>query len=213
MHTTEASWLLPYIWTQEWGFNWDMVINYFFVTAVAAFPVITTVHGLTSFCKAQVNKIKFTIPFINFIVDFNAYVWDDKLFDDLGAALENKALARQTDARKIKVQFKMQLQAAGSDPEAQAKVFEDTQAALEGLSDTLVEEMKADGDQLLWSALETRFGGDTVKAMKWAKDKVKALVEKNKNGDMGRVRGLSLATDAIKEVGGELGKDSSAVEE
>lgn len=207
---TEESWLLPYIWTQEYGFNWDVLFAYAVTLAFAALPVHRIVQATVSFLAAQVNKIKFTVPVINYIVDFNSYSWDDKFFADFGSALENKMLAKQSTARKVKVDFKAAMLAAGSDQAKQKEAIETSYKALEGLTDELVNEMKDCGDAQLWSALETRFGGDTAKAVKWARDKVKALVEKNKSNDPSRVKGLSFVSELLKEVGSELGNESSS---
>jgi hypothetical protein len=199
---TEASWLLPYVWTPESGPNWDVIFTYCVVLLFIKAPLDKMIEHLISFVKAKTNEVHFTIPLLGWKVDFSQYTWDDKFWDDASAMLKTKVLAKQSEAVNLKLTYKDAMVAASGDPAKMETVAKEYRAKMEQLTADLVQDVKIHGDPALWRALAYRLG-DENKAAKWVADKAKAIVEAHKNGHKSWLEAVG---EALKEGGADTGK-------
>lgn len=185
--------IIPPIWTPEWGFHWNMVFKYLVSLYFFGGHAKDGIDTLVRFCKTQVNKIQFDLPTpVGVIrIDFSKYAWDDEFFDYLGNLAKMKINAKESAAKKLKVEYIAKMQSPGADTK---KLHEEYQDELEKLTDEVIDNIKEFDPQLFKAAI-TRFGHE--KAEEYIRNHVKSSVVEKKNGTAERVS----MTATLKQLG------------
>ena len=179
---------LPIIYSQEWGFHYDAIFNYFLFLLITGKSLIRGLDGFFDFLRKLVNKIQ--IPALG--IDFSHYYWDDAIIEYLRSFAKTQVAAKQSEAKAIKLDYDHKI-AAATDREEALKLHSECREKLEELTKLSVDEIQI-FDPTLWNSVLTRCKSEQ-EAKHLVAAHLKAEVVERKNGTDETVS----LTKAVKE--------------